>query len=341
MDFVGRSYRGSDAVAALAGLLGRRVALRYRVSGTTLTDAVGELAPAGPEAVAVHTRSGPVTIGTVSVVAVREIPPARPKRPSWAVVSRLEGICADAWPALVDRPLGQWRLRAAGGFTGRANGCLAIGDPGVPLPDALALAREFAVAHRLVPRVQVVQDSPWHTAVTRQGWVPDDRHPAGWRVEVLVGELAGITAVPPPKMPAPDMIKITLEGRERWRVAAVEPPDGPFDPRFDTAQEYVLTAPALPHVAFAVARRGAETIGSVRAVVLDEHLYVARLSVAEEHRRHGLGTALMAAAAGWAAERGARWCVLQVARENAAALALYQRLDCTPHHRFHYLRPPG
>ncbi|WP_264081631.1 hypothetical protein [Gandjariella thermophila] len=32
-------------------------------------------------------------------------------------VTRLEHLCADAWPALADEPLGQWRMRAAGGFT--------------------------------------------------------------------------------------------------------------------------------------------------------------------------------------------------------------------------------
>ncbi len=338
-------------MAALPGLLGRRVALRYRSRGQTLTDAVGELAAAGPEVVVVDARGGPVRIDTDTVVAVREVPPARPKRPSWATVARLEGICADGWPALVDRPLGQWRLRAAGGFTRRANACLAIGDPGVPVPDALAEVRSFAAQHDVRPLAQVPEGSPWHADVARQGWVPDERHRAGWRVDVLVGELSGLAAAASGS--PPDMTKVSIEGRERWRVAAVEPATGPVDTvvntearfnteeRFNTAQEHVLTAPALPHLAFAVARRGAELIGAARLAVLDEHLYLTRLSVAEEHRRQGLATALMTAAARWAGARGARWCVLQVASHNTAALALYRRLGCTAHHRYLHLRPPG
>jgi ribosomal protein S18 acetylase RimI-like enzyme len=49
----------------------------------------------------------------------------------------------------------------------------------------------------------------------------------------------------------------------------------------------------------------------------------------------------MRAAAGWGVSRGARWCVLQVAEQNAPAVALYQRLGFRPHHRYQYLRPEG
>ena len=44
----------------------------------------------------------------------------------------------------------------------------------------------------------------------------------------------------------------------------------------------------------------------------------------------------MAALGGWAGERGARSCLLQVASSNEPALALYERLGFTEHHRYHY-----
>ncbi|MCW2632812.1 MAG: GCN5-related N-acetyltransferase [Pseudonocardia sp.] len=84
----------------LDALVGRRVALRHRVGerdGRPLyTDAVGELAAGGAGEVVVHTRRGAVTVERAAVVAVRAIPPARPRRPSWAAVQRLEAICAAA-----------------------------------------------------------------------------------------------------------------------------------------------------------------------------------------------------------------------------------------------------
>lgn len=356
-----RGLSGVGAVRALPGLLGRRVSLRYRIADpavtATLTDAVGEVTDVDAETVVVLTRRGPVRVPTNAVTAVREIPPARPKRASLVAVTRLEALCAAGWPAVVDFPLGQWRLRAAGGFTGRANSCLAVGDPGRPLPDALAEVRSFAAAHGLPARVQVPEGSPWHSSILGRGWHPDDSHAAGWRVAVLV---SGITKVAlSDSSPISGVAKITFADRSRWRVAAVEA----SGQAFAAAQEHVLTAPDLTDVGFALAhadpgsaRPGdgaarsapqaahsepeADLIGSVRLAIVDDHLYVTRLGVAEEHRRHGLATALMNSAYRWGAERGARWCVLQVASHNDAALALYRRLGFTTHHHYVYLVPP-
>ncbi len=44
----------------------------------------------------------------------------------------------------------------------------------------------------------------------------------------------------------------------------------------------------------------------------------------------------MAALGAWARERGGHSCLLQVAGGNAPALALYERLGFTEHHRYHY-----
>jgi ribosomal protein S18 acetylase RimI-like enzyme len=69
---------------------------------------------------------------------------------------------------------------------------------------------------------------------------------------------------------------------------------------------------------------------------------VTAVTVAEEARRRGLGTAVMAALSNWAADRGGRRCLLQVVESNAPALGLYARLGFTEHHRYHYrLAPAG
>src|SRR4051812_16095017 len=105
-------------VDVLDDLLGRRVALRHRLADGPLTDAVGELADAGGGAVLVHTRRGPVRVERDAVVAVRAIPPPVPRRASWAAVARLENLCADAWPARVDRRLGAGGVGGGGGGAG-------------------------------------------------------------------------------------------------------------------------------------------------------------------------------------------------------------------------------
>ena len=55
-----------------------------------------------------------------------------PRRTS---ADELEWAALPGWVALSE-PLGEWTLRAGGGFTGRANSALAVGDPGVPLAEA-------------------------------------------------------------------------------------------------------------------------------------------------------------------------------------------------------------
>jgi N-acetylglutamate synthase len=63
------------------------------------------------------------------------------------------------------------------------------------------------------------------------------------------------------------------------------------------------------------------------------------LEVPPEHRRQGLGVAVMAALLEWGAERGATTAYLQVLGDNAPALALYARLGFTTHHAYRYLTP--
>ena len=64
------------------------------------------------------------------------------------------------------------------------------------------------------------------------------------------------------------------------------------------------------------------------------------MTVDERYRRRGLATAVMAALGAWAADRGAHSCTLQVAATNGPALALYDRLRFTEHHRYHYRLGP-
>jgi N-acetylglutamate synthase len=315
-------------------LVGARVALRHRVGerdGRPLfTDAVGELSAEGPGAVVVQTRRGPVRVERSAVVAVRAVPPAPPRRAPLAAIVRLEGLCADAWPAQVDQPLGAWRLRAAGGYTGRANAALAIGNPGLPTAAALDAVRRFAHEHGVPPRVQVPVGSPWDRAVAAEGWVLNVGHAKGAEVSVLVAPVSGIDDDVAP----PSDLRIELPPRpsdEWWGLAVGGPPT--------PAQERVLAG--APDTAFGLLRApDGAVLGQVRAAVVADHVHVSMLEVVPAARRRGHATALLAAAGAWGRERGARWAVLQVALQNGGARALYDRLGYVEHHRYRYLVPP-
>ena len=326
----------------LDGLVGARVALRHRIGerdGRPLySDAVGVLSTEG-DAVVVAARRGPVRVERSAVVAVRAVPPAPPRRASLTAVARLENLCADAWPAQVDEPLGEWRLRAAGGYTGRANAALAVGGPGMPVAAALDAVRAFGERTGTAPRVQVPMGSPWDRAVAGEGWILDEAHEAGAEVSVEVVALADL------RRPAPSSEPVRRECRSSgigvaaraepawWAVATGGDPSA--------AQRLVLDPRSSLPLAFLLAHGpdGAPA-GALRAALVADHLHLSALHVVPDARRRGLGTALLATAASWGRERGARWGVAQVALHNAGARALYDRLGFTGHHRYRYLVPP-
>ena len=53
-------------------------------------------------------------------------------------IDDIERAAALHWQAPDTERLGEWLLRAAASFTGRANSALPAGDPGRPLPEAVA-----------------------------------------------------------------------------------------------------------------------------------------------------------------------------------------------------------
>jgi N-acetylglutamate synthase len=311
-------------------LLGRRVSVRFRVgehAGRPLyRDAVGELSAEGADRVHVHTRRGPVRVDRASVVAVRAVPPAPPRRASLSAVVRLEELCADAWPAPVDRRLGAWRLRAAGGWTGRANAALAVGDPGLPIPAALDEVARFAQEHGIKPRVHAPMGSPWDRAVAAQGWQLDEGHAAGAEATVLVTALEDVSE-------AGRRVELPERPPQEWWQRALGGPPTP-------AQRHVLDPGGRLPAAFGLLR-GADddVLGTVRAVVVADHLHVSMLAVRPDARRQGHASGLLAAATVWGREHGAHWGVLQVAVHNTTARALYRRLGWTEHHRYRYLVP--
>jgi N-acetylglutamate synthase len=78
-----------------------------------------------------------------------------------------------------------------------------------------------------------------------------------------------------------------------------------------------------------------------RGAVDEGWLGVTAVEVEQGYRRRGLASLLMRALVGWGREQGADQCYLQVDTGNTAALALYQRLNFTEHHRYHYRLAPA
>ena len=94
-------------------------------------------------------------------------------------IEDLERAAALHWQPPETEPLGEWRLRAADGFTGRANSALPLGDPGLPLPEAVTAVEEWYRRRALRPMIVVPKvllqgtpPDPLEDLLAERGWVP-------------------------------------------------------------------------------------------------------------------------------------------------------------------------
>jgi ribosomal protein S18 acetylase RimI-like enzyme len=238
-------------------------------------------------------------------------------------VADLERLAARGWRGSEEEPLGGWLLRAGGGFTGRANTALVTGEPGRPLPEAVGAVTDWYRARGLRPGAALpgVQSRAADAAFAAAGWTRDE--------DVLV-----LTA---PLVPGDGAgVELAAVPDDGWlatyRYRGQVPPG--------TARA-VLTSGG--RVAFAAVRPdpGGPPVAVARGVVTDDWLGVSAVTVAEEHRRRGLATAVMGALTRWGAVQDARWVYLQVSASNAPARALYRRAGYVEHHRYHYRWAPG
>ncbi len=94
-------------------------------------------------------------------------------------IEDLEGAAALHWQAPETERLGDWLLRAAEGFTGRASSALPLGDPGVPLPEAVATVQDWYRRRALSPMIVVpgvlqegTPPGPLEDHLAERGWRP-------------------------------------------------------------------------------------------------------------------------------------------------------------------------
>jgi GNAT superfamily N-acetyltransferase len=198
---------------------------------------------------------------------------------------------------------------------------LTVGDPPAPLPDAVAATQRWYTARGLRPRAQVPLPGAEAAdeAFAAAGWSRDED------VCVL---MAPLTDSPRRDVP----VQLAAEPDEAWLTGyhyrgSVLPP---------VAAQVLVNAESPVFASVRLAPAPEPLAAVARGVVVDEWLCVTAVTVAEEYRRRGLATAVMAALGDWARERGAVACVLQVVSTNAPALGLYDRLGFTEHHRYHY-----
>lgn len=267
-----------------------------------------------------------VRIAESSLVAGKVVPsaPARRRGPS-ASYEELAHVSTRAWRPVESEMLGAWELRAASGFTRRANSVLPLGDPGMPLPDALDVVRRWYGDRGLPAYVQTATGAEGTqellcAELERLGWVREVS------AEMWVGALA----------PVADLgegagVVLSREADEDW-LARYQ--------RKGVSEVALKVLGSGPSVWFATVpgAGGGAPAAIGRCVVDGRWAGFAAVEVDPALRRQGLATRVMTALARRALDEGASAAWLQVEAENVGAREMYAGMGFGAHHSYHHYR---
>lgn len=327
--------------------IGARVVVRHLLEASetaatpghpSMTDVVGELVQRDADVLVVETRRGRVAVQRSRVVAVKEVPPAPSRRaPAHLALSvaDLARVSAPSWGALERTSLGDWELRASRGFTQRGNSALVLGDPGVPLADAVDDVERWYAVRDLPPRVALPGPSGFDPGADPVGAQLLGR---GWTVGGRSHQLTAPIPVIAAGDPGGPTVEVSEDLREPWLEAY--------------GRSRTVAESAAPGVQGVLTGSPRQLFAGIRATGAAEHeppVAIARLAVAygwaglgavwtdPGHRGRGLARHLTARLAAVAGADGIRLVHLQVEADNEAALRLYERLGFEHHSEYVYL----
>ncbi len=308
---------------------GGRWVVRHRLADGSATDAIGWLDGLDANSATLTRANGSnVRIERAAIIAARRAPAAPggpdPRRIAADIVERRALTGWLAW----HEPLGEWTLRAGGGFTARANSCLAIGDPRLPVAEAAERVLAYSVEHRIAPMAQVVTGAEPDQQLRALGWV-DTYVPT----EVLSVRLADLLT---DRRPDP-RVDVSEQLDQRWSDAYQQSRPNDADPQL--LAKILAGHPPTAFAAVVGDDRDRGLMAIARGHCSADWLGLASIWVRDDHRRRGWATRMITALGHWAARQGARYAYLQVASANEQAITAYERLGFVRHHRYHYLRP--
>ncbi len=270
----------------------------------------------------VQPETGPaVRIPWREIVSGKPVPP-RPSVRHRVGAREAEGHALVLWPTVHAEPLGAWVLRSetepVGRLLKRANSCLALGDPGLPLGRAAERVEAFYADRGRDALAQVEVGSPADLAFSAAGWSEVDGGASLFLVGSVARALRALQALRAARGgAAPAAGEVGGAGGAEVRLEE----DGPR---------------ALVELRL----EGDEPVATGRAALDDDWLGLYGLQVDPDLRRRGLAGTVLAELLDWGASQGATTVWLHVETDNHAALALYGRLGLSAHHELRYLRAP-
>ncbi|MDQ1048385.1 GNAT family N-acetyltransferase [Streptomyces sp. V4I2] len=329
------SATGRLVVRITAADVGKRVSVRRLaepgVTDTKFTDTVGVLTSWDDGVLLITRRDGEsVRIPESSLVAGKIVPPAPARRRGPAAsYEELARVSSRAWRPVESERLGEWELRAAAGFTRRANSVLPLGDPGIPLDEALTVVRRWYGDRGLPAYVQTATG-----AEGTQELLCAELERRDWTREVTAELWTGALA-PVADLAEASEVVLSREADEAWLARYQR------KGMSEVALRVLGSGPSVWFATMPGSSQGAAPAAIGRCVVDGRWAGFAAVEVDPALRRRGLASAVMAALARRALDEGASASWLQVETDNAGARALYAGMGFSAHHAYHHYRAPG
>ena len=304
-----------NSIPSLLGAIGKRVTIRLREPGGGFRDIVGILQN---ERELINSKSKLISFSPDEIAIWREIKPlpdlAGKGAPLSLRIIELEKLSDLTWPALEIIEYGEWRLRISDGFSMRANSVLPIGEPPIDLASAVDEVTSIYRENNLKPTFSI--PLPIFDELDRY------LEQRGWNIKIDANFLIR------------DIGAIEVSGHPQFSIEILDYPSKEWlEVNSDQPLEKIMRRyPAR----YGAIKSGEEVIAVGRIATLGSWSIVTRLFVNPSFRGKGLAKALMNNLLSAAVTDGATKVALQVDNENGAALALYQSMGFTTHHKFVY-----
>ena len=302
-------------VPSLLGAIGKRVTIRLHEATGGYRDIVGILQS---ERELITSKSKSITFSPDEIAIWREIKPLPDLAGKGAPLSQriieLEKLSDLTWPAQEIVEYGKWRLRISDGFSMRANSVLPIGEPPIDLASAVDEITHIYREKKLKPTFSI--PLPIFDELDRYL----EQH--GWNIKIdanfLIRDIGAIEVSSDPQF----SIEILDYPSEEWLETNSDQP----------LEKIMRRYPAR----YGAIKIGEQIIAVGRIATLGSWSIVTRLFVNPSFRGKGVAKNLMNNLLSAAVSDGATKVALQVDNENGAALALYQSMGFTTHHKFVY-----
>ena len=300
---------------SLLGAIGKRVTIRLHEPTGGYRDIVGILQS---ERELITSKSKSITFSPDEIAIWREIKPLPDLAGKGAPLSQriieLEKLSDLTWPAQEIVEYGKWRLRISDGFSMRANSVLPIGEPPIDLASAVDEITHIYREKKLKPTFSI--PLPIFDELDRYL----EQH--GWNIKIdanfLIRDIGAIEVSSDPQF----SIEILDYPSEEWLETNSDQP----------LEKIMRRYPAR----YGAIKIGEQIIAVGRIATLGSWSIVTRLFVNPSFRGKGVAKNLMNNLLSAAVSDGATKVALQVDNENGAALALYQSMGFTTHHKFVY-----